>query len=240
MRRILAAMVTGALLVAAGCSGRYDKRMDLTLEALKYTKRLDDNLQPPASDGPLKELAIYVRPPKTLVEAKEFGLGAVQAGLFDVERTFYEGSKTFLHVLARVKTPKKAAAKGAPPEAAPAARGNFNTDVLGVLKGVFGEDDSLSVEKFKDDPHRSNSYKRAIFATTANGKPAEVQVYLFKNEPYDVALIFVSDPAEKAALASKINLCLESFAVGNKARSKFSGSASEEEAADGASPGVTF
>ena len=210
MRRSLAVLISGAMLLAFGCSNRYDIRLNKTLEEMKYTKRLNDNLQDAPKDGLLKELNIYVRAPKPLVEAKEFGLGAASAGLFDVEKTFFQGEKTFLHVVARVKLPKKPAAKGAAPEAAPPARAPFNEDLLGLLRGVYGEEEGLA--KFKDDPHRTNPFKRSI--VTANGKT--VEVYTYKLDIYDVALIFQYDPADKGAMASKIALCLESFATGRR------------------------
>ncbi len=128
--------------------------------------------------------------------AKEFTLTPVEPGLFDVERTFYEDQKAFLHVLARKKMPKKAPAKGASPEPT-ATRGDFNGDVLKKLKEAFGEDENIAPEKFKEDKYRTNKFRRAIF-TAGNGK--KVEVYLSKVEPYDVALIYVSDPGgDKAA-----------------------------------------
>jgi len=234
MRRIWAMMVSSVLLVAFGCSQSYQIRLDKTLEDMKYNKRLDENLQPALADGKLKELGIFVRPPLPLTPSKEFTLGEVPAGQFDETKTFFDGQKAFLHVVARVKQAKKPAAKAAPAEP-PAARGQFNADVLAALKAVYPEEENLATEKFKDDPHKPNTYKRVIFDNS--GK--RVEVYLYKLEPYDVALIFQYDTGEKAALASKINLCLESFAVGNKARSKYANPAGggEEEPTEG---GIAF
>lgn len=232
MRRLsVLILVSGSMLAALGCSNRYDYRLNKTLDAMKYTKRLDDNLQEPPKEGPIKELGIYVRAPKPLIEAKEFGLGAGSSGLFDVEKTYFEGSKSFLHVVARVKTPKKATAKGATAEA-PAARGTFNDDLMNLLKGVYGEQEKMNV--FKDDSHNRVNYRRAIF--TAETKT--VEVYTYKLDPYEVALIFQYNPADRAAMASKIALCLESFATGNKGRAKYANNSEDEEAVDVGGPVV--
>ena len=237
MRRIVAMMVSGVLLVASGCSNSYQIRLEKTLEEMKYNKRLDDNLEPASAEGKLKELAIFVRPPKPPAPSKEFLLGEVPAGVFDETKTFFEGQKAFLHVIARVKQAKKPAAKGATAEP-PAARGPFNTDVIAVLKAIYPDEEGLAPEKFKDDPKKGNAFRRVIFEN--NGK--RVEVYLYKLDPYDVALIFQYDPSEKNALASKINLCLESFAVGAKARAKHANptGSGEEESGAGGGAGVAF
>src|SRR5437899_490380 len=72
------------------------------------------------------------------------------------------------------KMPRNPPAKGAAAEA-PVPRGEFNGDVLGVLKATFpGDEENLAPEKFKDDPHRANKkFRRAIF-TASNGKKVEV------------------------------------------------------------------
>ena len=242
MRRVLAVLVTGVTVVAIGCSSRYDKRMDLTLAEMQYNKRLDDNLKPAPAEGKLKDLQVYIRPPQPMVEAKEFGLGVLPTGLYDVEKTFYDADKSALHVIARVKTPKKAPAKGAAPAEPPAPRGAFNSDVLGTLKAVYGDDDSISLDKFKDDSHKplirgsENKFRRAVFP--ANNKT--VEVYFFTADTYNVAMIFVYNTADRNAIVSKINLCLESFATGNRARAKYSSGGSEEGAEESAGPGVAF
>ncbi len=238
MRRIVAMMVPCTMIVAFGCSGMgYNNRMEKTLEDRRYQMRLDENLQPAVTEGKLRELAIFVRPPKPLNASKEFTLGEVQPGVFDETKSFYETSKTFLHVLARKKqAAKKPAAKGAAPAEPPAQRGPFNSDVVAVLKAVFGDDENIAVEKFKDvSEYKPNNYKRLLFETGADATKKRVEVYLFKQGDYDVALIFVYDPAEKNALSSKIALCLESFAVDARAQAKFvnPNSNGEEEATAG-------
>jgi hypothetical protein len=239
MRRLLTIVITTSLLVAGGCGTRYTYRMEETLKEMKYNRELDKNLEPAPADGQLKEMNIYVRPPKKMELAKTFGLGAAEPGKFDIEKTYYEGSKSFLHVLARQKTQKKAPAKGAPPSEPAAARGPFNADVVAHLKSVFGEDDAIALEKFKEDAHKKNSFKRAIFTETVNNVPKTVQAYLIKDDKDEVALIFVFDDAEKTAMNAKIKYCLESFALGNKARNKYNG-ATTDEAAEAAPVEVKF
>ncbi len=237
MRRLLTAMVSCSLVFTVGCVARYQTRMDKTIDELKYERELDKNLDVAPTDGPLKALDIYVRPPKGMQPAKDFLLGAIQPGLFDVERSFYEGQKSFLHVLARKKMPKKAPAKGAPTEQ-PVARGEFNSDVLAVLRAVFGDDENIAIEKFKDDPHKANKFRRAIF-TANTGK--KVEVFLSKVDPYDVAMIYVFDPADEKTIDPKIRYSLEAYALGDKAKGKYSGfSEAETEAASQAATSTVF
>ena len=237
MRRLLMATVTSALLLSLGCVQRYQKRMDSTIEEMKYERELDKNLEQAPPEGPLKSLDIFVRPPKGMTPSKEFTLTAVEPGLFDVERTFYEGQKSFLHILARKKMPKKAPAKGAQPEPV-VTRGDFNGDVLKKLREAFGEDENIAMEKFKDDPHRTNKFRRAIF-TAGNNK--KVEVFLAKVDPYDVALIYVFDPADEKAIDPKIRYSLEAFALGDKAKGKYSGATeAETEAASASAATTTF
>ncbi len=239
MRRLLMATVTTSLLLSLGCVQRYQKRMDSTIEEIKYERELDKNLEPAPPEGKLKELDIFVRPPKGLVVSKEFLLPGVQPGQFDVERTFYEGQKASLHVLARKKTAKKAPAKGAPAEPV-VARGDFNGDVLGALREAFpGDDENIALEKFKDDPHKANKFRRSIFTATNGGK--KVEVFLSKVDPYDVAMIYVFDPAEEKAIDPKIRYSLEAFALGDKAKNKYTGTTeAEAEAATATTSNTAF
>jgi hypothetical protein len=234
MRRMMVVMVSGALVVAFGCSARYDERTKLTLNTMRYERRVNENLQPAPADGPLKDKDIFVRAPKPLEPSKEPLLGSIQPGVFDAAQSFYDKTNSFLHVLARVKTAKKAPAKGAPPEAA-APRQPFNADALAQIRSVYGENENIAIEKFKEEALKGNTYKKGVF--TANGK--EIAVYLYKGDPYEAALIFVYDPADRGLMSGKVTLCLESFAVGNKAKVKYSGSTGEEgEEAGGAGGNV--
>ena len=210
-----------------GCAGRanYEKRMEATLNLLRYTRRLNQNLMPAPSDKKFLDAAIYVRPPKEEAEAKTVQL-PVPEGQFDLESSFVDKSESALHLLARVKKPKKAPAKGAAPPPAPAVpRADFIGDVIGVLTQVFGPSDLLQASKFKDETKGSiegapkNLFKRLIFPA---GKK-EVAVYIYKQDIYEVALIFVYDVAVRQTISSKLELCLGSFAVGPKATRQYNG-----------------
>ena len=235
MRRALTLLLSCSLVCLVGCGQRYSVRMEKTLEKMRYAKRLDDNLSPPPADGKIKELAIYVRAPKGMERAKQFQLTALPPGQFDAEETYFEGSKSFLHVLARKKQEKKAAPKKDAPPVETAARGVFLDDVRNILTGYFADADPAAVAVQKDSSHKSNLFKRSVFK--GNGK--NVEVYTINKDGYDVALIFVIDPAEQAALVTKVALTLESFAVGAKAKALYSGAGSEEEAIESAG-GVAF
>ena len=66
--------------------------------------------------------------------------------------------------------PKKAPAKGAPPAEQPATRGDFNADVLAVLKAVFGDDENIALEKFKDMINsRQDAWRRIVGLGVTNG-----------------------------------------------------------------------
>jgi hypothetical protein len=231
---MLAMLSTAALVTLAGCGARsYDYRLEKTLEAIRYQRRLDANLTPPAK-GKLETLLIYVRPPKNLAASKEFLMTIVEPGKFDVTETFTDASN-LMHVLARAKLASAPGKKAAPP---PANRGEFNADVLGLLGNFYNIE--LDSAKAKEEKKRNNTFKHLSFE--ANGK--NVHVYLFgtKANPPEVALIFEYPKSEQAALASKIDLCLESFATGERARRAFSGGGDEGPGTpEGGAPGaVTF
>jgi hypothetical protein len=128
-------------------------------------------------------------------------------------------------VLARVKKPKSTK-KAAPTPADTADRSNFNADVFYILNESYKPPEELTPNKSKSETKKSNEYK---YQTITVGDKT-VQIYVYKKEPYDVALIFEYPKAEQASVFSKIGLCLESFAVGEKARRYFAGATTEEEA----------
>jgi hypothetical protein len=230
MRRVFGTMVTASLLVLLGCSRTYDYRIERTVESLKYKKRLNDNLMPAATKGRLHELLIYLRPPKNLKASQEFHLPSPEPGRFDLEQSFQESAKQSLHVLARVKRPRIAKQKETSEKAA--ARGDFGADVLAVLNSASKPAEEVVISKFKSverkrtGSSRGNEFRYHIFSS--NNKT--VQVYFYKKEPYDVVLVFEYPISEHGNLQSKISLCLESFAVGEKARQYFSGGGAEEDA----------
>ena len=60
---------------------------------------------------------------------------------------------------------------------------------------------------------------------------------LVKNDPYEVALIFEYPRTEHNNLFSKIDLCLEAFAVSNRAKNAFTGGGAEPAAGPAAPTG---
>jgi hypothetical protein len=228
MKRAVAILTGLSLVLAIGCAGDYDIRLGKTIENKKYQKRLNDNLEGPPTKTNLQNVNIFVRPPKGLQgPAKTFGLAVDESGRFDVEDTFFDAQKQAnLHVLARVNTPK-AANKKSSKAAESAPRGDFTADVLDLVKNAYGTEVDASKLKSGSKSHggRTNSFKTLTLDLTAK----EVKVYLFgdKNSPEKVALIFDYPKEESRTLTPKIDLCLESFAVGGAASRAFSGGGDE-------------
>ena len=254
MRRVWVILASASLLVAWGCGNSYELRLNKTLDDMKYRKRLDDMLMPHLTKNKFEDLRIFVRPPKKLELAKEFMLLPLpDPGKFDLEASLVETAKAgdsptpggeppqpgaeaaksaeapkqSMHVVARVKLPKNPAAKKKAVE--PANRLEFNTDLLALVNSTYAPAEKETIDRYKVTSKRFNSFKQHSF--TVGEK--YVQVYLYvpknatKNEPYEVALIFEYPRAEHNSLVGKIDLCLESFAVGDKAKNAFSGGLSE-------------
>ena len=235
MRRVWLMIATATLVAFVGCGKKsYEERLAKTLEKLDYDRRLKKNLnEAPASEKKFTDLGIYVRPPKDELLAKT-GQLPVTEGQFDLDASFNDTKdNTALHILARVKMPKKPPTKGATPAPATPPRGAFDAEVISVLAGVFGSPDALQAPKFNAEKtsKMGNSFKRLIFTT--NEKDKEVKLYIYKQDAHDVALIFVypSDPKAKGLMSSKIEYCLDSFATGEKAKRLYAGGAAEEEEA---------
>jgi hypothetical protein len=225
MRRVCLILCSACLVALIGCGREnYDKRLVKTLEKMKYDQRLTKNLNPAPTEKKFTDNAIYVRPPKDEVYAKASPL-PISDGQFDLDASFNDKTDSFLYVLARVKKPKKTPTKGAPPTPAPTNRGAFDADVIGVLAGVFGSPEALLNPKFVDEVKRGNRYKRLIF----NVEDKEVKLYLYKQDIYEVALVFVYTNKLKGPISSKIDLCLDSFATGPKAKTLLEGGKADED-----------
>ena len=235
MRRVWLVIASAALLttLSYGCGkAHYEERLDKTLERLKYEARVRKLLMPKLEDKRFVDLSIFLRAPKDLALSKT-GQLPVNEGQFELDASFTD-KDTSLHVLARVKLPKKAQAKGAPPAPAPTPRGDFSREVLGVLTNVYGSVEKLETPKFVEETRRGHGmpavkFRRLIF--TVNDK--EVDVYTYKQENHEVALIFVYDPKQKNALLPKIELSLENFATGTEATRRYNGGTSENAEAGG-------
>jgi len=224
LRRAWLVIVSTALVMAVGCGREnYEKRLAKTLERLEYERRVKKNLMAGATDKKFVDHSIWVQAPKDEALAKT-GQLPVAEGQFDLDASFNDKDAAALHVFARVKLPKKPATKGAPPAPPPTARGEFSRDVLGVLASVFGSAEGLENPKFVEESKRGNRFKRLIFA--ANDK--EVKVYTYKQDNHEVALVFVYDPKLRGTLATKVDLCLETFRAGLKATQIFNGNVEED------------
>jgi len=235
MKRAFAIVASTCLILAMGCSD-YDKRLDTTYEEMRYRKHLDENLLPPATKGKLEELQIFVRPPKNLKgPTKTFAWTVIEPGRFDLENSFIDQDKgESLHILVRVKKAKAPAStkKGAATkEAVP--RGDFTTEMIDLIKSVYGAD--LESNKFKPDVKKHGNRSNDFKSHTMDLPPKEVQIYLYgdKNGPYEIALIFDYPKEGKKNIDSKIRLCLEAFAVGEAARHAFSGGGEGEGGEEG-------
>jgi hypothetical protein len=225
----MAMILAGVFVLALGCGTQsYEKRLEKTIENMNYQKRLNASLTDAPVRGKLEELQIYVRPPKNMSGPTEtFRLASVEPGRFDLESSFVEPEKQSLHLLARVKRPKTPAKK-APMPAETAPRGDFNTDVVDLIRSVYAVE--LDVGQLKEDNKRENTFK----SKTIDLNEKIIQLYLYggKDSPHEVALIFEYPKAERNAVGPKIALCLESFAAGERARRAFAGGDVEEEGSE--------
>lgn len=221
MKRAAWMMLSAALVVAAGCNNNttsYALRMGKTLEAIRYQDRLNLFLGNPAEDK-LKELGVFVRPPKPLELAKAFALTS-NPEQFDAEASFAgapakDGSpQVRLHILARKKTAKKAPPKG---QAAPAevAKLPFRDLILGLLQNDLGGAEAIATAKLKGTNHRKNAYTQVVYTSAANGD--QIRALLYNKDSYDIALLFDIPAAKLKTAGTGIDLCLEALAVGQRA-----------------------
>ena len=99
---------------------------------------------------------------------------------------------------------------------------------------------NLTSRNSRDDRRVNNKFKSNLLDLDVK----HVQIYLYggKKSPYEVALIFEYPKAELNAVNPKIGLCLESFAVGDRAKRAFAGGETEDIEGTGeeAEPTVTF
>ena len=245
MKRAAAVVLGVGLVLILGCGTvSYEKRLETTIGHMKYQKRLDDNLVAAPTKGKLEELQIYVRPPKNMTgPTQTFQLTVVEPGKYDVESSFIEPEKQSLHILGRVKRPKTPSKKA--PTQAETPRGDFKADIVELIKNVYAVE--LAASDFKDETKRIMGDQPTdimIMYKLLDLNAKKVQIYLYggKNSPYEVALIFEYPNAEHNAVNPKIGLCLESFAVGERAKRAFAGGETEDIDGTGEemAPTVTF
>lgn len=229
MKRALVVLSCASVTLAIGCSGTYETRVKKTIEDMKYRQLLDQHLNPPAQDK-FKELGIFLRTPKPLVQSSQFLLTS-EPGKYDLETSFFNQATPDgtlrLHVLARRKQAKGAATKkGAAPPPDTSNRGPFQTDVLSLLASNFGAAEALQAPKIQNVNEKRNTFKRLSFATGPNND-VTVSTYLYNRDPYDVALVWY---IPKGVSTTGIRYSLETFAVGPKAMRQFEGGVGDEEA----------
>ena len=231
MNRVIAMIVAGIFVLAVGCGTQsYEKRLEKTIENMNYQKRLNANLTDAPAKGKLEELQIYVRPPKNMTgPTPTFQLAAPEPEKFDLESTFDEPQKQSLHLLARVKRPKTQTNNPSTPAAETALHGDFNTEVMDLLKSAYGVE--LDAGQFKEDTRRENMFRSKTIEL--NEKTIQIYLYGGKDSSHEVALIFEYPKTERNAVDPKIAPCLESFAVGERARRAFAGGDVEEEESEG-------
>jgi len=230
MRRAFAIMASACLVLVIGCSD-YELRLQKTYEEMKYQKRLRDNLADAPTKGLLQQDAIYVRPPKGLQgPTQTFNLTVVDPGKYDIENSFIDQEKkASLHLLARIKKPKAPPDRKKPAQATEATpRGKFIDDVVELVKAAYGVEVTSAQLRPETKTHanRENAYKAAKL--DLGDKEVQVYVYGDENSTHQVALIFEYPKTEINNLSPKIGLCLESLAVGERARNAYSGSSDVE------------
>ncbi|MDB5352320.1 MAG: hypothetical protein JWN86_3567 [Planctomycetota bacterium] len=253
MNRVWALMLTMTTLVVSGCGvAAYDVRLKDTLEKLRYEAKLNSFLEKPA-EGKFKELNVWLRVPKPLVEDKlalNTAPGAIDHGATftgsPVPLAAKEGETPpvlppmKLHVLVRQKPKKAAAKKGEPPPTVDpnvANRAAFIADVKATLAAAYGGEAATdkAPATFKAN---KNTFKDLKF-TAASGDDIRVYFAEANKGDLEVALVFDIPPALRtnALAGSGVDYCLKSFALGNAARNLFNNGGKAAGAKDGAKTG---
>jgi hypothetical protein len=252
MKRALAVLLCATAVTSLGCLGAasYETRLEKSLTNLQYQEELKKYLND-ATPGPLKDLGVYLRPPKGFQKAPSTLL-PVQPGAFDAAESFSGGDSKNgppiqVHILARLKKKPKPQAKPgqpAPPQQADRAPGSFIPDVQTVLQGFYGGSDAIVGAKLDKYPvQRGRQYQRLKFASATGNT---IDVYFFDQGNHLAALVW-DIPAPQAAseaITKGKDRTLGSFAVGRTAANLFEGR-DEDEAprsggGGGGSAGVTF
>lgn len=237
MKQVATLLLSVCLVLAAGCGYyNYEARLDHTLAELKYRMRLNKALDPAPEDAKFKEFQLYIRPPKGMALSQQFVPAELPAGQYDLAASFISQEKGGLHIVGRRKAPPKKASKNAPAPPEPVARGAFQTDLMNLLVAVYGENEKLASPTFQNEKKRSNALKSLMFPAPNNNV---IRVYLYQKPPYDLALIFDTPAAAERdpELRTGRELCLESMAVGDRARQQFEGGASGTEEGGGGGEG---
>src|SRR3982751_5112095 len=112
MQRATALLVTAGAVLLGGCGVQsYNRRLEFTLENLKYRQRLDQYLADAPTEAQFKDFPLFVRPPKGMELAKTITMADLPPGQYDLAASFLGKTNGSLHILARKKAVKKAAPK---------------------------------------------------------------------------------------------------------------------------------
>lgn len=250
MRRLLVFAALGALsIVPLGCGfASYEARLQATERRIQDEMTINATLAGPMQ-GAFAENNIHFRAPQGLDQVGQFQLIPLNPGYFEVENSFITpGSGDQLstgpyqvHVLARRDSQEPDQAQEQPDQP-PVPRGDFRSDVLGVLSEVYGpEVASAPLEQVsktiwpRSEPARSLSFERA---TLTDRNQQLVHIYFYNEDSgdatYNAALIWEFPGGEPpTSNANPVDLSLGTFAVGQRAFARFSGR--PDSAGDGAS-----
>ena len=152
-----------------------------------------------------------------------FQMTAVEPGKFDVESSFIEPDKQSLHLLARVNRPKTPSKKAAT-HAETAPRGDFNTDVVELVKNVYGAELDHAAVQGREE---AEQYVQGQDARPERQERADLSLRQ-QDQPVRGGPDLRVPQGRAQRVNPKIGLCLESFAVGEKARRAFAGGEVEE------------
>lgn len=232
MRRLPALATFFVLsLPVLGCGySSYEARLEATQGRLKDDMILNQQLYS-AAQGEFAENSIFLRVPQGMAQQPEFELIPLNPDAFEVAASFTSQSANAnyaLHVLAR----RDSQDPPNPEEPPRPARGDFRSDVVNVLAQVYGpEIASAPIEQVnktvwpRSDVAPPVSFERL---TMTDRNLQLIHLYFYKEESgnanYEAALIW-EFPSGEAPTASPnpVDLTLGTFAVGQRAASRFSG-----------------
>lgn len=232
MRRLPALVTFFVLSIPVlGCGySSYEARLEATQGRLRDDMILDQQLYS-AAQGAFAENSVFLRVPQGMAQQPEFELISLNPDAFEVAASFKSQSAEAnyaLHVLAR----RDSEEPPDPEQPARPARGDFRSDVINVLAQVYGPDiASAPIEQVnKTVWPRSDVAPPITFErlTMTDRNLQLIHLYFYKEESgnatYDAALIW-EFPSGEAPTASPnpVDLTLGTFAVGQRASSRFSG-----------------
>lgn len=238
MRRLSALAILGvASFSAIGCGySSYEARLEATQRRIRDEMILDRSLYA-ALQAEFAANDVFLRFPQGMAQRPDFELIQLNPGFFEIDASFnpqgesLPGGPYNLHVLVRRDSdePEPQDPQGDEPRI---ARGDFRSEVLAVLAEVYGPDvASAPTEQVnkaiwpRSDASPPMTYER-VAVTDRNNQLIHIYFYQEEsgNASYDVALIWEFPTGEApSASGNPIDLTLGTFAVGQRARARFSG-----------------